>query len=469
MTLLRWVVLPSVGATLIVVLLALACRWIWQTSRPLGIIVAAGLAMRLAAATALFWTSYLHLPLLSSLQLGSGFWRMALDAPGYHVSSTIAAETSLASLPDGTPSPAYVQALALWMRLAGTSPFSAVLLNLTCYVTTCTLLVGAMRGLTSRHADLVRRVTLLALTASPMLLFVSTQVLKDDFFLLFSAMLSTGVWWIALMLGAPAVASWRRLVPGLLAVSVGVFVTAGVRVYYPAIASLCFGLAFVVALLGRRRVSWRLVFGCAALTIVTAGTALAFGSEEGRNYLDVIGGARSPGDAVSMVDGARAGFIATGGSTNIGDDDAAVATPSLLGRVRGVVMGLATMFVPLVVLRVLGLVSVAGGAAMMALGDLDTLFFDAVFIAVVTLSWRMYRDQRPNIAYLTYAVGLVVLLCVLMGYTVTNVGTLVRLRLMVLVPLVTMPLAFSRLPRYLREDDREPAVALSGGSPTPAG
>ncbi len=464
MTILRWVLLPSIGASVIVVLLALACRWIWRTSRPLGIIVAAGMAVRIAAATALFWTSYLHLPLLSSLQLGGGFWRMALDAPGYHVAGFFAAESTLASIPEGTPSPAYVQALALWMRLAGTSPFSAVLLNLTCYVTTCVLLLGALRGLASRRADQVRRVTLLALSASPMLIFVSTQVLKDDLFLLFSALLSTGVWWIALMLGAPSRASWRRLVPGLLAVSVGVFVTAGVRVYYPAIASLCFGLAFIIALLGRRRVSWRLIFGCAALTIVTAGTALTFGSEEGRSYLDVFGAARSPGDAVSMVDGARAGFISTGGSTNIGE--APASGPDAISRIRGVAMGLATMFVPLAVLRALGLVAVSGGAAMMALGDLDTLFFDAVFVAVITLIWQMRRELRPNAVFLTYAVGLVLLLCVLMGYTVTNVGTLVRLRLMVLVPLVTMPLAFSRLPRYLGEDDHLPAPPFSAAAPT---
>ncbi len=211
MTILRWVLLPSAGSALVVVLLALMCRWIWRTSRPLGAIVACGLVVRLIAASALFWTSYLHLPILSSLQLGGGFWRMALDAPGYHLAGTFAAEETLAAIAEGAPSPAYVQALAMWMRLAGTSPFSAVLLNLTCYVTTCALLVGALKGLPSRHADTVRRATLLALSASPMLLFVSTQVLKDDFFLLFSAVLSLGVWWIALMLGSPALASWRRL------------------------------------------------------------------------------------------------------------------------------------------------------------------------------------------------------------------------------------------------------------------
>jgi len=131
-------------------------------------------------------------------------------------------------------------------------------------------------------------------------------------------------------------------------------------------------------------------------------------------------------------------------------------------------MGLATMFVPLVVLRTLGLVAVSGGTAMMAMGDLDTLFFDAVFVAVATLTWRMRRESRPNVAFLTFAVGLVLLLCVLMGYTVTNVGTLVRLRLMVFVPLITIPLAFSRLPRYLWEDDRADAPTLSAAAPTPA-
>jgi len=466
MTMLRWVVLPSVAAPLILVLLVLTCRLIWRTSRPLGVIVAAGIAVRIAAATVLFWASYLHLPVLSSLQLGGGFWRMAFDAFGYHLAGLYAAEGTLASITEGSPSPAYVQALALWMRLAGTSPFSAVLLNLTCYVATCGIFVGALHGLTSRHAELVRRVTLLALSASPMLVFVSTQVLKEDFFLLFSALLSTGVWWITLMLAAPRLTSWRRLVLGLLAVSVGVFVTSGVRVYYPGIAILCVGLAFIVALLGSNRASWRLVFGCAVLTMVTAGTALTFGSEEGRNYLNVISGAGSPVNAVNMVDRARAGFVSSGGSTNIGEMP--TSAPGVTSRLRGVAMGLVTMFVPLVVLRTLDLVAVSGGAAMMALGDLDTLFFDAVFVAVATLTWRMRRESRPNVAFLTFGISIVLLLCVLMGYTVTNVGTLVRLRLIVLVPLITMPLAFSRLPRYLGEDDRADAPTLSAAAPTPA-
>ena len=199
---------------------------------------------------------------------------------------------------------------------------------------------------------------------------------------------------------------------------------------------------------------------------MTAGTALTFGSEEGRNYLNVMAGASSPIAAVTMVDRARAGFVSSGGATNI----AAVqpSAPGLPSRLRAIVMGLTSMFVPLSVLRALGLVAVSGGTAMMALGDLDTLFFDAVFATVVVLIWRMHRELRPNPAFLTFAACLVLLLCALMGYTVTNVGTLVRLRLMVLVPLVTMPLAFSRLPRYLGADERLAAPALSDAAPTPA-
>lgn len=463
----RWVVMPSLAATVMFLLLVLTCRWIWRTSRPLGIIVATGMAIRLVFGSVLFWISYLHLPILSSLQLGRGFWRMALDAPQYHDVGVFVAEGLLSSVPEEALSRTYVQVLAMWMRLVGTSPFSAVLMNLASYVATCALLVAMLRGLASRHAELVRRCALVALTASPMLLFVSTQVLKDDFFLLASAVLSSGVWWIALTLGAPTPASWRRLVPGLLAVSVGVFVTVGVRVYYPAIAGLCLAGAFMVALVGRRRVQWSVIAGCAALTLVTAGAAVTFGSEEGRRYLDVIGGASSPSEAASMVEGARAGFIASGGSTNIGEEPP--ESHGVAGRIRDLAMGLATMFVPLVVLRAVGLVDVSGGLAMMALGDLDTLFFDAVFVAMALLTWRLRRDVRPNAAYLAFAVGLVVMLCALMAYTVTNVGTLVRLRQMVLVPLVTMPLAFARLPWGLGGDTEPDDEAVSAAPPTRAG
>jgi hypothetical protein len=84
---------------------------------------------------------------------------------------------------------------------------------------------------------------------------------------------------------------------------------------------------------------------------------------------------------------------------------------------------------------------------MLALGDLDTIFFDVTVVTMWLVALRLWRMSEKNVPYLVFALSFVLVLALLMAYTVTNVGTLVRLRLMVLAPCWALPFAFVRLPR----------------------
>src|SRR5712671_5544781 len=68
----------------------LACAGLWyqwksiaRGDRRAAAIVSAGFVLRAVIAQALFWISWLHLPVARSLQIGDGFWFFAIDGQGY--------------------------------------------------------------------------------------------------------------------------------------------------------------------------------------------------------------------------------------------------------------------------------------------------------------------------------------------------------------------------------------------------
>ncbi len=457
MPLIRWVLLPSLTSVLVVIGLVRTCRWISALSPRLGLIVATGLGVRLAAALGLFWISFLHLPVMVSLQNGPGFWRMALDSQGYYRLALYGAEQGLSTIPPEASSRTYVAALALWMTLTGTSVFSGVVFNLCCYVGTCALLIAVLRGLPAHWFERTATVSVVALSASPMLLFVSTQVLKDSFFLVFAVVLNAGVWLLAAPMAEHASSAWKRLALGVPAVAVAIFVTAGVRGYYPAIAVVACGFLLVSLILRSRR-HFRVVALAAALSLVAGAGALQFGTNAGSAYFRVLTSIRTPADVMKTLSGARGAFIVAGGATNVAETETGGGfgeqrdTDSVAGVVKAMSIGVATMFVPLTLLQALSIVHVSGGGAMRALGDIDTVCFDIMLIATAVLSWRLRREVRCNAPYVVFSLSLALMLTALMAYIVTNVGTLVRLRLMLAVPFWTLTFAFARLPRFLGDD-----------------
>ena len=476
MPLIRWVLLPSLTSVLVVIGLVRTCRWISALSPRLGLIVATGLGVRLAAALGLFWISFLHLPVMVSLQNGPGFWRMALDSQGYYRLALYGAEQGLSTIPPEASSRTYVAALALWMTLTGTSVFSGVVFNLCCYVGTCALLIAVLRGLPAHWFERTATVSVVALSASPMLLFVSTQVLKDSFFLVFAVVLNAGVWLLAAPMAEHASSAWKRLALGVPAVAVAIFVTAGVRGYYPAIAVVACGFLLVSLILRSRR-HFRVVALAAALSLVAGAGALQFGTNAGSAYFRVLTSIRTPADVMKTLSGARGAFIVAGGATNVADgvgETGAIGaqrdTDSVAGVAAAMSIGVATMFVPLTLLQALSIVHVSGGGAMRALGDIDTVCFDIMMVATAVMTWRLRREVRGNTPYMIFSISLALMLTVLMAYIVTNVGTLVRLRLMLAVPFWTLTFAFARLPRFVAGDAIEqPNDASYRRGPTTVG
>ncbi|MGH7335709.1 MAG: hypothetical protein ACREKS_23755 [Candidatus Rokuibacteriota bacterium] len=104
-------------------------------------------------------------------------------------------------------------------------------------------------------------------------------------------------------------------------------------------------------------------------------------------------------------------------------------------------IGLATLFVPMSVLRSLSIVQFPGGRGLLFLTDLDTLFLDATMVVAFVLLYRRWRGARRQIPYACFVLLLAGVTAVLLAYVVTNFGTLFRLRLMMAVPVWMLALA----------------------------
>jgi hypothetical protein len=109
-------------------------------------------------------------------------------------------------------------------------------------------------------------------------------------------------------------------------------------------------------------------------------------------------------------------------------------------RAARLVSGAAAVVLPRVVGEALGLFHVGGGRGMFWFTELDTLVFDAVLLcAIFVLARRFAPALRNPMAWL------VVLFTLLVGvplvYTVTNFGTLIRLREMIYLGILLAPLA----------------------------
>ena len=122
--------------------------------------------------------------------------------------------------------------------------------------------------------------------------------------------------------------------------------------------------------------------------------------------------------------------------------DEVEAPESSEGKTRAVRMlsGVAAVVVPEWIAKRLGLFRLGGGRGFLWFTDIDTLIFDLVLLgAIAGLRKRFRFALRNPMAWL------VVLLTILVGaplvYAVTNFGTLFRLREMIYLGLMLVPLA----------------------------
>jgi hypothetical protein len=224
-----------------------------------------------------------------------------------------------------------------------------------------------------------------------------------------------------------------------------VFAISGLRAYYGLFLVGAFVGAAVVLLVTAGADRVRVVFAHSiaipAVWLVFVAGAGAYYPYYGSLVRATLG--LSP-VSFAELDKARAAFAATGGGTAIADADGSIqaevrdeSTADRLGR------GLASMFIPISVLREAGVVKFSGGRGLLFLTDIDTIMLDLSLILSFVLLFKIGRRTVPSVIMFGLLVFLVTAFT--MAYVVTNYGTLFRLRLLVAAPIWMLP-AFAQKP-----------------------
>ena len=91
-------------------------------------------------------------------------------------------------------------------------------------------------------------------------------------------------------------------------------------------------------------------------------------------------------------------------------------------------------------LQAAGLFDLSGGRGLLFIADLDTIYVDVTIVLTLILAFRS-RLTREGWVLAYTVIALAVLTAILMGYVVTNFGTLFRLRTLITVPLWLLPIA----------------------------
>jgi hypothetical protein len=416
----------------------------------LATILALGILIRTLLGAALFLISYYQLPVFRSMQLGGGFWTLALDARSYFHMAASAVASGLSSIPAGSPSPGYVRALTVWLELFGVSPASGILLNLGCYVIVALIVVEASASVT------FAAIALGALTFSPALIIFGTQVLKDSVCVLLTVLAFAGasLWGRATSgtTGSPRTCG----IAGATTLSGAVLGLAAIRAYFAFFIVASVIVMGVAALMAASDRSGRLKgFAAYAGLVVVLWTAFMVGAGAYYSYYGslVNGALGHPFQSTAELDRARAGFIATGGATSVSDDapeeapplaidSGSAAGPGVVARFSRTLRGCAVLFVPITLLRATSLVSFTGGQGLLFVTDVDTLVMDLGIVAALLLLFKRGLS-RSSLPVALFALTLAALTSLSMAYVVTNFGTAFRLRLLAATPLWVLP-AFVR-------------------------
>jgi len=464
----------------------IALFFLWRRTRLLhdrwiDIAIAAGFAARAFLGQLLFWISYEKLPIAKAMQIGDGLWFFAMDALLYYPPARSAAHGGLWAIlhvPRSVASVSFVQTLSVFFILFGEAASVAVLLNLFCFLGMAWLIVRwAAQDPRARAAA---RFAIAAIALSPALMVWSLQPLKDPMFLFLvvAFVAACAAWQRAWISGS----RWWWRVGIAAAMCAAIYMIAGIRWYF-AFAMLIASGAFLLLVVFRAPDRRALAAVSALALLIVLSRAFLLG---GGPYVPVpVSAALSPGmtraaadlptSIAHDVESAREGFEHSGGATQIGMgrelarlDQAAGPTPPPSSRVRKhqhnlppaplsaepmpssrlgrFAAGTAALVVPSSIGRRAGVFQIGGGRNLWLFTDLDTLVFDLA--AAVAIYWvmRSIRSASLRNPLFWLVAGLTVLIAFPLVYTVANFGTLFRLRDMVYIGLVLIPLALSTAP-----------------------
>ncbi len=213
-----------------------------------GLLIGIGLVARAFMAQAMFWISYLHLPIARPLQDGEGFWNLAIDGHLYFVMSQglLTQGWKAVVLVDKTlPSPAFLQVLAVFILLFGGAAAVGAFLNLFAYLGAC----AAILRLGRTEDGLIRPSALVAagaLSFAPAVILWSAQPLKDPFFIFaVAAFVAASAMWQDAWIGLRQ--PLARFVVPLLLMAVVLYSVVGVRWYFGLILWFASAPFFVIA------------------------------------------------------------------------------------------------------------------------------------------------------------------------------------------------------------------------------
>ena len=115
---------------------------------------------------------------------------------------------------------------------------------------------------------------------------------------------------------------------------------------------------------------------------------------------------------------------------------------SAVGRM---IAGTAALLVPRTVAQAAGLVDIGGGRGFWAAVDIDTMFVDALCLYVLFACARMVRRRPRDIsaAFVLVALHSIVMISAA-AYTVSNFGTLFRIRGFMIAELAFLPILLTR-------------------------
>jgi hypothetical protein len=317
------------GHLLLLVLAGLALFRLWRSTRStdrwLNAAIAAGFALRALLGAALFWISYLHLPIATSLQKGDGLWFFAVDAFQYYPQALGAANAgvwTIITFDRTVAAVAFVQAFATAVLLFGRVASAALLLNAFCYLGAMWVIVRSSAQ--DERARIAARIAVIAISLSPTFILWSLQPLKDTMFqFLVVAFVGACVAWQRVWTSS---AHAGRATALAAAMSAAMFLLSGLRWYF-ALVVLLGAAAFAILVAFRATQRKAVSFAAAVLVLFVLSRAFLFGA--GPYVPPAIHDVLTPstnghvlaGAAFAMtggVENARQGFERSGGATQIG-------------------------------------------------------------------------------------------------------------------------------------------------------
>lgn len=459
-----------------ILLAAGGCYGLWRLwlacsgSGRVRLIIAAGFLIRALLGQALYWISFLRLPIARSLQLGNGFWFFAIDGPGYLDYALTLIEggpKAVLFIGNGFKSHLFTQAFTLFVAAFGIVGSVAILFNCAAYLATCAIIQRLGPG--HSRFDIPRLIALAAVAFGPGTILWSLQPLKDTFFLfLIVAMIGACFRWQELWRVGMPPRGWR-LFGCAVAMLFVIYEIGGTRWYFAMIVLAAWPVFLAMTTMeARPRRLPALLAGVLLFLLLSQAFRLG-GSDDMPGQVQLLLTPRrltfnrmKPAAAVPrLVVESREGFEHTPGATMILPGPAvapitvaipiSVATPLSKAkkhavpplRVQALITGFSAMFLPRLLAEAFGLVRIGGGRGFWLFVEIDTLVFDAVVLFTLIFCARALRSYARATPLFILLVLTFVMTAAPMMYTVANFGTLFRLRQMVYIVAAVLPLALA--------------------------